>query len=155
MQRRIAGAAEAGIHAGTERARRAEFLGTWVWIGVTTTLVLPVARLVVLLWGVHALAAAGGGAALDVFVRPLPSSPGAYGGCAPLMAAVMAYYFAVVAAIMLVVVAGLAGLLATCAARACCPARRGARGSPPEPDPERVPLTSAAVGEGGVDHKTS
>ena len=137
VQQRIARASATGMDSETDRARRAEYLGTWVGLGVTTTIAIPLVRLLLLLWGVSALAAARGHSVLDVS-KPVPQTAAAYGGCAPIMALFMTYYFLVVAALMLAVVAAFLSLGIVFAARTCCPARRS---RPPVPDPERVALT--------------
>ena len=88
VQRRIASASAAELDSDSDRSRRAEALGTWAGMGITTIVAVPLVRLVLLLWGIHALTVAGGSAVLDLS-RPLPQTPAGYGGCAPTMAIFM------------------------------------------------------------------
>jgi len=63
-------------------SRRAELLGSWEGFGITTTIAIPLVRLMILLWGVNALARAGGGI-FDISYDATQNSSSWYGGCDP------------------------------------------------------------------------
>ena len=155
VQLRIARAEASEIDSDTDRTRRAEFLGTWAAMGIITMIVIPLIRLVLLLWGIHALTVASGGAMMIDLSKPR-SDAASYGGCAPAMAIFMFYYFVVVSVLLLIIAAACVILGSFFGIRTCCPARRSTRAPL---DSERVALKSAgessADAEGGESAKAA
>jgi hypothetical protein len=100
------------------RTDRSELLGTWALLGICTLVAIPLLRLLLLLWGVHALTLAHPGP-IDVLRRSPETT--SYGGCAPAMGDFMSIYVLVGAGVMCIVVVLLLALGLLLAVRTCCP----------------------------------